>query len=150
MQRLRRELGAPSVRWAGPCLLAALQLAVKVRGWPATAARQALLLVAADTATRSPMRLAEAGPWWDHAHRQILHRTPQEDAELYGLERLLAESDDRAQLQRQAREELGAEGGGLNRLNVARRAARLLEAQTASRPLAVGQGAVTNRMRRTA
>jgi len=150
VQRLRRELGVPSVRWAGPCLLAALQLAVKVRGWPATAARQALLLVAADTATRSPMRLAEAGPWWDHAHRQILQRTPQEDAELYGLERLLAESDDRAQLQRQAREELGAEGGGLNRLNVARRAARLLEAQTASRPLAVGQPAVTNRMRRTA
>ena len=99
MQRLRRDLGQPSVRWTGPCLTAALQLAVKVRSWPAAAARQALLLVAADTRTRSPMRLAEAGPWWDHAEKQVLSRTPQEQAELDGLERLLADCDDRALLQ---------------------------------------------------
>ena len=130
IQRLRRDLGQPSVRWSGPCLVAALQLAVKVRSWPATAARQALLLVAADGRTRSPMRLAEAGPWWDHAAKQILQRTPQEQAELDGLERLLADCDDRALLQREARTQLSAEGVPLNRLTVARRAARLLERQT--------------------
>jgi hypothetical protein len=130
VQRLRRQIGQPSVRWTGPCLLAALQLAVKVRSWPATAARQALLLVAADIRTRSPMRLAEAGPWWDHAEKQTLSRTSQEQAELDGLERLLADCDDRAHLQRQARQQLTGEGTPLNRLTVARRAARLLESQT--------------------
>ncbi len=130
VQRLRRDLGQPSVRWSGPCLLAALQLAVKVRGWPGSAARQALLLVAADSRTRSPMRLAEAGPWWDHAAKQVLQRTPQEQAELDGLECLLADCDDRALLQREARTQLSAEGVPLNRLTVARRAARLLDRQT--------------------
>jgi hypothetical protein len=130
VQRLRRDLGQPSVRWSGPCLVAALQLAVKVRSWPAMAARQALLTVAADGRTRSPMRLAEAGPWWNHAAKQILQRTPQEQAELDGLEHLLADCDDRALLQREARSQLSAEGVPLNRLTVARRAARLLEHKT--------------------
>ncbi len=130
VQRLRREQGQPSVRWSGPCLLAAVQLAVKVRGWPASAVRQALLLVAADPRTRSPMRLAEAGPWWDHAAKQTLTRTPQEQAELDGLERLLADCDDRALLQREARTQLAAAGEPITRLSVARRAARLLESQT--------------------
>jgi hypothetical protein len=136
VQRLRRDLGQPSVRWSGPCLLAALQLAVKVRSWPATAVRQALLLVAADGRTRSPMRPAEAGPWWDSAAKQILQRTPPEQAELNGLEHLLADCDDRALLQREARSQLSAERVPLNRLTVARRAARLLERQTqeADRP----------------
>jgi hypothetical protein len=34
--------------------------------------------------------LAEAGPWWERAALQVLQRTPQEQAELHGLERLLA------------------------------------------------------------
>jgi hypothetical protein len=134
VQRLRRELGQRSVRWTGPCLLAALPLAVKVRSWPATAARHALLLVAADSRTRSPMRLAEAGPWWDHAATPTLTRTTQEQAELDGLERLLADCDDRALLQRQARTELAAAGEPVTRLSVARRAARLLEYQTSRTP----------------
>jgi hypothetical protein len=133
VQRLRRDLGQPSVRWTAPCLLAALQLAVKVRSWPAAAARQALLLVAADHRTRSPMRLAEAGPWWDHPERQTLKRTPQEQAELDGLERLLADCDDRALLQREARRQLAADGEPVTRLSVARRTARLLETQTRGR-----------------
>jgi hypothetical protein len=130
VQQLRRQIGQPSIRWTGPCLLAALQLAVKVRGWPAHAARHALLLVAADTRTRSPMRLAEAGPWWDHTDKQNLTRTSQEQAELDGLEHLLADCDDRALLQAEARQQLTAEGEPVTRLTVARRATRLLENQT--------------------
>jgi len=56
---LRRDAGGPSARWACPSLVAALQAAVKARGWPAEHAAHALRIVAADPATRSPMRLAE-------------------------------------------------------------------------------------------
>ena len=49
-----------------------------------------------------PDALAEAGPWWDSAAQQILQRTPQEQAELDGLARLLGDCDDLALLQREA------------------------------------------------
>jgi len=127
VQGLRRDLGQPSVRWSAPCLATAIGFAVTVRGWPAAHVREALLLVAADPATRSPMRLAEAGPWWDHAQRPGLTRTRQEQAELDGLEATLADADDRAHLQHQARQQLAAEGEPVTRLTVARRAARLIE-----------------------
>jgi len=130
LRRLRQDLSQPSVRWSAPCVAAAVQFAVKVRGWPAEHARQALLLVAADPATRSPMRLAEAGPWWDQATRAVLGRTAQEQNELDGLEATLAESDDRALLQGQARRQLTADGEPVTRLTVARRACRLLEQHT--------------------
>ena len=65
IQQVRRQLGAPATRWAGPCLAAALQLATRGRGWPPEQAAQSLRRVAADPKTRSPMRVAEAGPWWD-------------------------------------------------------------------------------------
>jgi len=130
VQGLRRDAGQPSVRWSAPCLRAAIGFAVTVRGWPAAHVRDALLLVAADPATRSPMRLAEAGPWWDHAQRPGLTRTMQEQDELDGLEATLADTDDRAALQRTAREQLTAEGEPVTRLTVARRACRLLEQQT--------------------
>jgi len=127
VQGLRRDLGQPSVRWSAPCLATAIDFATKVRGWPAQHARHALLLVAADPQTRSPMRLAEAGPWWDHAQQPTLTRTRQEQAELDGLEATLADADDRAHLQHQARQQLAAAGEPVTRLTVARRAARLLE-----------------------
>ncbi len=76
------------------------------------------------------MRLAEAGPWWDHAERPGLTRTRQEQDELDGLEATLADADDRALLQRTARGQLTAEHEPLTRLSVARRACRLLEQQT--------------------
>ncbi len=76
------------------------------------------------------MRLAEAGPWWDHAERPGLTRTKQEQDELDGLEATLADADDRAALQRTAREQLTAEHEPVTRLTVARRACRLLEQQT--------------------
>jgi len=130
VQGLRRDLGQPSVRWSAPCLAVAIGFAVNVRGWQAAHVRDALLLVAADPHTRSPMRLAEAGPWWDHAERPGLTRTTQEQDELDGLEATLADADDRAALQRTAREQLTAEHEPVTRLTVARRAARLLEQQT--------------------
>jgi len=129
VQGLRRDLGQPSVRWSAPCLAAAIGFAVTVRGWPARHVRDALLLVAADPQTRSPMRLAEAGPWWDHAQQPGLTRTRQEQDELDGLEATLADADDRAALQRTARQQLTAEYQPLTRLTVARRACRLLEQQ---------------------
>jgi len=130
VQGLRHDLGQPSVRWSAPCLAAAIGFAVQVRGWPAAHVRDALLLVAADPHTRSPMRLAEAGPWWDRAERPGLTRTRQEQDELDGLEATLADADDRATLQLQARQQLAAEGEPVTRLTVARRACRLLEQQT--------------------
>ncbi len=68
-QRLRRCLGLPAARWTPPRLAEVLHEAVAVRGWPATAARPALLAVAADPATKSPMRLTCPGPWWEAAER---------------------------------------------------------------------------------
>jgi len=130
VQGLRHDLGQPSVRWSAPCLATAIQFAVTVRGWPAAHVRDALLLVAADPHTRSPMRLAEAGPWWDRAERPGLTRTRQEQDELDGLEATLADADDRAALQLQARQQLAAEHEPVTRLTVARRACRLLEQQT--------------------
>jgi len=130
VQGLRRDVGQPSIRWSAPCLLAAVQFAVTVRSRPAAHVRDALLLVAADPHTRSPMRLAEAGPWWDHAERPGLTRTQQEQDELDGLEATLADADDRAALQRTARQQLTAEHEPVTRLTVARRACRLLEQQT--------------------
>jgi len=130
VQGLRRDAGQPSVRWSAPCLAAAIGFAVTVRSWPAAHVRDALLLVAADPHTRSPMRLAEAGPWWDHAERPGLTRTRQEQDELDGLEATLADANNRAALQRLAREQLTAEHEPVTRLTVARRACRLLEQQT--------------------
>ena len=60
----RRALDRPTGRWTRHTLMAAIQLAL-TRGWPPTHIETALLTVAADPDTRSPMRLAEAGPWWD-------------------------------------------------------------------------------------
>ena len=61
----RRSLGQPATRWAAPCLLVAIQLVVNVRHWPRELVETALPAVAADPRSRSPMRPAEAGPWWD-------------------------------------------------------------------------------------
>jgi len=119
VQGLRRDAGQPSVRWSIPCVGAAVQFAVTVRSCPAAHVRDALLLVAADPATRSLMRLAEAGPWWDHAEQPGLTRTRQEQDELDGLEGTLADADDRAALQRTAREQLTAEHEPVTRLTVA-------------------------------
>ena len=54
----------PAGRWTKHTLLAAIQLAL-TRGWPAPLIAPALLVIASDPETRSPVRLAEAGPWWD-------------------------------------------------------------------------------------
>jgi hypothetical protein len=105
-QTSRRALGLSTTRWAAPCLLAAIQLALR-RGWPADQIQPALLTLAADRETRSPMRLAEAGPWWD--------QPPPPPPELDGVDltALEAELDEvagqRPALQAKARAELAAE-----------------------------------------
>ncbi len=87
---------------------------------------RALLAVAADPVTRSPMRLAEAGPWWDGATPAIAGAENRD--ELGRLERQLAEQDGRRLwLQQQARADLTAQGWPLTRLAVARRACELLD-----------------------
>lgn len=126
-QRLRRAVGQPVGRWSGHCLLAALQLAVRGRGWPASRAATALKVVAADGATRSPMRLAEAGPWWDEPATQYI---ADEVDELAAMEADLADVGGlRVVLQRQARDELAAEGLLATRATVTRRAYELLQAR---------------------
>jgi hypothetical protein len=120
----RAALGHGTTRWQPACLVTALQLAVRVRGWPAPLAAEALLAIAADPATRSPMRLAEAGPWWD-----IAAEPPPADRRLVeACEARLADLDgQRVQLQAAARAELAAENAPLTRSTVAVRACQLLD-----------------------
>lgn len=125
VQQLRRQLGAPVNRWAGPCLASALQLAVRGRGWPAEQAAQALRNVAADPKTISPMRVAEAGPWWDEAP------TAEPDEDLDEMEAALLEAGGaRIQLQTQARNNLLAARLPVTRAAVTRAAFDLLTQAT--------------------
>lgn len=125
----RRALGQPAGRWRAPCLLVAVKLAVVTRGWPVTDVIPALLAVAADPATMSPVRVAEAGPWWD---RPVTDTTG-DDEELAELEARLAELDgQRLALQHQAREQLAAEGLPVTRATVTRRACNILDRQSAA------------------
>jgi hypothetical protein len=122
----RRALGKPTGRWSRHTLLAAVQLAL-TRGWPRPLVEPALLAVAADPETRSPMRLAEAGPWWD-THPA----PPDEPAGFDGVDlaALEAELDDvaghRPALQAQARAELTEEHLPLTRATVTVRAVQIL------------------------
>jgi len=127
-QTLRRQLGQPTGRWSKHCLHAAIQLAVRSRDWPSAQAKAALLSVAADPITRSPMRLAEAGPWWDEP--VVRDASAGDTAELAAMEVDLCDAGGlRLALQRQAREQLSAEGAPLTRATVTRRAHALLCAQ---------------------
>jgi len=102
----RQLLGKPTARWTTRCLAVVIRLAVVTRGWPPAPMKQALLSVAQDPESRSPARVAEAGPWWDT-------QTPGADQgmdahELADLEARLAETDGlRPALQAQARRTRG-------------------------------------------
>ena len=121
----RRSLGQPTTRWAAPCLLVAIQLAVNVRHWPAELVETALLAVAADPLTRSPMRLAEAGPWWDV--RPATNKVADDPSVLAALEQQLdAVAGRRPALQARARAELEAEHIPLTRATVVARAVEIL------------------------
>ena len=95
-----------------------------LRGWPPEQTQPALLAVAADRETRSPMRVAEAGPWWD--------QRPPPPPELDGVDlaALEAELDDipeqRPALQAKARDELAAEHLPVTRATVTARAVQIL------------------------
>lgn len=135
-QRLRRCLGLPAARWTPPRLAEVLHEAVTVRGWPATAARQALLAVAADPATNSPMRLTCPGPWWEAAERteEATNSGERFAGELDALgARLIEVGGLRVSLQQQARRELASENVPVNRLTVSRRACELLDHRQGSR-----------------
>ena len=124
VHQARRTAGQPLTRWASAHLVTALDLAVRGRGWPADQAARALLQVAADPTTRSPARLAEAGPWWDEP------ATTTDTAPVVDVAALEAELDavdgQRLQLQQQAREQLTAEGRPVTRLGVLQRAVEVL------------------------
>jgi hypothetical protein len=87
---------------------------------------QALLAVARDRESRSPARVAEAGPWWDTLSLGVAQAM---DAhELVKMEARLAETDGlRPAPQAQARAELTAEGMPVIRSSVARRACAILD-----------------------
>lgn len=123
---IRRSHGKPVARWATPCLRLALHAAVVVRGWPPDQAVRALLAVAADPDTRSTMRLAEAGPWWDEPPVTAANSATQAD-DLAALEaRLDAVDGLRIHLQRQARAELAAEGLAVTRSTVLARPCQIM------------------------
>lgn len=128
----RTANGLGTACWQAPHLLAALELAVRRRLWPARFAATALLKVAADPATRSPMRLAEAGPWWDEASKPE-HASGLSSEDVDALEaRLQALDGGRMALQQQARAELTAENMPLTRTTVLRRACEILDRRAAS------------------
>ena len=127
----RRSLGMPVTRWSARCLMVVIRLAVTVKGWPADGVKDALLTVARDPQTRSPARVAEAGPWWDAA---VLGADLRVDArELADLEWRLSETGGlRPLVQAQARRELAAEGLPVTRRTVAQRACSILDHRTDS------------------
>jgi hypothetical protein len=122
----RQILGKPAGRWTSRCLAVVIKLAVVTRGWPPASMAQALLAVARDRESRSPARVAEAGPWWDTLTLAI--DQPLDARDLAALEARLAETDGlRPALQAQARAELTAEGMPVIRSTVARRACAILD-----------------------
>jgi hypothetical protein len=122
----RKALGRPTARWTARCLAVVISLAVIGKGWPADGVQAALLAVADDPETRSPARVAEAGPWWDAA---VLAADLRIDAgELADLEWRLSETGGlRPLLQAQARTELAGEGVPVTRRTVAQRACSILD-----------------------
>jgi hypothetical protein len=122
----RQLLGKPTARWTARCLAVVIKLAVVTRGWPPASMEQALLTVARDPESRSPARVAEAGPWWDTPPLGV--DQAMDAHELAELEARLAETDGlRPALQAQARAELTAEGMPVIRSTVARRACAILD-----------------------
>jgi hypothetical protein len=122
----RQVLGKPTARWTARCLAVVIKLAVVTRGWPPASMEQANLAVAQDPESRSPARVAQAGPWWDTL---TLGADPVMDAhELAEMEARLAETGGlRPALQAQAPAELTAEGMPVIRSTVARRACAILD-----------------------
>jgi hypothetical protein len=130
VHQARRHAGQPLTRWAAAHLLTALDLAVRGRGWPADHAATALLHVAADPTTRSPARLAEAGPWWDQPEPMTTGQTiPTTDMAALETE-LDAIDGQRLVLQQRARQQLTAEGKPITRRTVLLRAVELLHSNT--------------------
>jgi hypothetical protein len=126
----RRLLGKPTARWTARCLAVVIKLAMVTRGWPPASMEQALLVVARDQESRSPARVAEAGPWWDTV--TLGTDQPMGTQELASLEARLAETDGlRPALQAQARAELTAEDMPVIRSTVARRTCAILDLQEA-------------------
>jgi len=122
----RQLLGKPTARWTARCLAVVIHLAVVTRGWPPASMAPALLAVAQDPASRSPARVAEAGPWWDTQTPGV--GKTMDAHELAEMEARLAETDGlRPVLQAQARAELTAEGLPVIRSTVARRACAILD-----------------------
>ena len=98
-------------------------MAVVNRGWPADQVQTALLDAADDQRTRSPVRVAEAGPWWNSPTTADVAR----DVDLPAHEERLAElGGHRAALQAQARAE-GRRGLPVTRDTVTRRAVQILD-----------------------
>ena len=127
-RELRRSLGLPNGLWNANALKAAHQRAVLDRGYDDPCWKPALLRVAADPATRSPMRIAEAGPWWDEPVPAPAVAEPSPN-DLAALEARLDSVDgERVRLQRRARAALQAEGTPLTRTSVLIRAVALLDA----------------------
>ncbi len=122
----RTRLGRATGRWTGPCLDAALQLAVRGRAWPAQLAAEALLAIATDPDTRSPMRVAEAGPWWDGSPPARSEAQPSDDEVRAAEEQLQELGGVRVHLQAAARKQLRAECVPVNRSTVVVRAVALL------------------------
>lgn len=129
-QEARRRLGLPTARWTASRLLPAITQAVQLGGWPPQLVGPALRALAADPATRGPMRLPYPGPWWDSAETA---RQPAADraavaAELEALEARLGDADgSRVWVQQQARAHLTERGEPVTRLSVARVACELLD-----------------------
>lgn len=98
------------------------------QGWPALSAVPALLAIAADPQTRSPLRLEHPGPWWAAAETAAAARDRLEARdELRELDAWLAETGGaRVSAQRRARARLTSTGQLVTALAVARLACQYL------------------------
>jgi hypothetical protein len=123
----RHRLGLPTARWTSRVLAGCLRRALQ-HGWPAASAVPALLAVAADPQTRSPVRLEHPGPWWDAAEAAVAAREQFEARdELRELDAWLAETGgSRVSAQRRARAHLTSTGQPVTALAVARLACQYL------------------------
>ncbi|MCU1691882.1 MAG: hypothetical protein JWM64_973 [Frankiales bacterium] len=137
----RAEAGLSTRAW-GPDAIERAVVRAQERGWPTTGVEAALLAVAVDPASRSPLRVAEAGPWWVG----VVEDTPTAE-QLVVWEHALDELDgQRVLLQRRAREELRNEGVRATRTTVLARAAALAGLDTAGRSGALAQARVEDLM----
>ena len=124
VERYGQSSNAAVIRWVAHCSADALRSANPVRHSSTQQAADALRRVAADPESKCPMRLAEAGVWWDEQPPSST------DEDVPAMEKSLIEADDgRVRLQSEAWRQRHAVGLPINQERRHISAYRLLRQQ---------------------